>query len=181
MMPSDPHPKLDVFELLSSRRPRHGLGMGLVRAGSTCTDGLEGSSGRSDSHFRGGCGQRAARRALRFVRGRAGGYARARGRAREKNRRGCARQTTFLKRGVGFGATLAKTSCTASANLAMLISAIISFLILISTATGFLWRVPPLGYVLFVPQLYPNWFFSVKNQQLRFFMITGFVIFGKKV
>lgn len=111
MMPSDPHPKLDVFELLSSRRPRHRLGIGLVRAGSTCTDGLEGSPGRSDSHFRGGCGQRAARRALRFVRGRAGGYARARGRAREKNRRGCAWRTTFSKRGVGFGATLAKTSC----------------------------------------------------------------------
>ena len=112
MMPSDPHPKLDVFELLSSRRPRHGLGMGLARAGSTCTDGLEGSPGRSDSHFRGGCGQQAARRALRFVRGRAGGYARARERAREKNRRGCAWRTTFSKRGVGFGATLAKTSCT---------------------------------------------------------------------
>ena len=84
--------------------------IGLVRAGSTCTDGLEGSPGRSDSHFRGGCGQRAARRALRSVRGRAGSYARARGRAREKYRRGCARQTTFSKRGVGFGASLAKTS-----------------------------------------------------------------------
>jgi hypothetical protein len=32
-------------------------------------------------------------------------------RAREKNRRGCAWRTTFSKRGVGFGATLAKTSC----------------------------------------------------------------------
>ena len=84
MMPSDPHPKLDGFELLSARRPRHRLGIGLVRAGSTCPDGLEGSSGRSDSHFRGGCGQRATRRALRFVRGRAGGYARARGRAQKK-------------------------------------------------------------------------------------------------
>ncbi len=107
---SRPHPKLDVFELPSARRSGHGVVMGLVRAGSTCTDGLEGSPGRSDFHFRGGCRQQAARRALRFVRGRAGGYARAGERAREKNRGGRAHQTTQTKRGVGFGATLAKTS-----------------------------------------------------------------------
>ena len=32
--------RFDVFELLSSRRPRHRLGIGLVRAGSTCTNEL---------------------------------------------------------------------------------------------------------------------------------------------
>jgi len=32
MVQCDPHPKLDVFELLSARRPRHGLGMGPVCA-----------------------------------------------------------------------------------------------------------------------------------------------------